>query len=375
MVFLALPAAAQAGRLVVTGHDAESHCAREEVVERRPAACAFVATSVNWVRAKAPDPNKPVLILDRGNLDFKKSVDRMVARGASVPYQVVDPRSSAFATLPINTATYSAVLIASSKDETSDESAPDLDEFNSTPDNNAINARAADIRAFFNAGGGLDVMSGGAAARANSARYYGFLKITRGGGTVTTPFKLRSPGRAIGWQDARENPGELDQINCCNTHVSFEPPAPESALKIAEADSAGRAITLVAETNDLATIEEPPTTAQAVFAGAPGVSPVGGGARGTATTGTTKAVCVPRKALKVSLRRPRGVRFAKLVIYVNGRKKRTVSGKTLGTKARTRAVRIRLSPTRTSKLRMVVTTSSGRKLTYRRTYKPCSTRR
>jgi len=98
------PSAAQAGRLIVTGHDADGHCMREEMAARA-SSCAFVATGVNWVRAGAPDPTKPVLILDRGALDLQKSVDVMVAAGATVPYEVVDPRSAAFAALPIDTAT------------------------------------------------------------------------------------------------------------------------------------------------------------------------------------------------------------------------------------------------------------------------------
>lgn len=374
LMSLAVAAPAQAGRLIVTGHDADGHCAREEVLHR-PASCAFVATGVNWVRAGAPDPSKPVLILDRAALDLKRAVDMMVAGGASVPYVVVEPRSPAFAAMPINTATYSAILVASSKNEPSDATPQDLNEFGSTPDTDAINARSADIAAFFSAGGGIDVMSGGTAGRADSARYYGFLRITRGGGRVSTPFALTPLGRAIGWQDALAFPGERNEINCCDTHISFEPPAPESPLKVAEFDSAGRAVTMVAQASDLASIEEPPVAAQTVFAGIPGLPAAGGTAAGTSITGRRKAVCVPRRSLRLSLRRPRGVRFARMIVYVNGRRKRVVSGRTLGTKARTRSITIRLSRIRTSRLRIVVTTASGRKLTYRQTYKPCSRRR
>lgn len=365
---LALPAPAQAGRLVVAGHDADGHCAREAVASR-PASCAFVAAGVNWIRAAAPDPSKPVLVLDRAALDLPRSLDAMAAAGASVPYVVVDPRSPQFAAMPIDTATYSAVLIASSKNEASDVTPQDLNEFGSTPDTDAINARRADLAAFFNAGGGINVMSGGVAGRTNSARYYAFLNITRGGSAVSTPFSLTPLGRAIGWQDGRVFPGELDSINCCDTHISFELPAPESALRVAEVDAAGRAVTLVAQTNDLAAIEEAPTTAKAVFGDVAGGALTGG--TGAAGSAVARATCVPRKSLKISLRRPRGVRFARMVLYVNGRRKRTVSGRTLGTGRRTRAVSIRLSKTRTSRLRIVVTTASGRKLTYRRTYKPC----
>lgn len=373
VTMLALPVSAQAGRLLVTGHDGDGHCIRDSVTSGAPGACSFVAASVNWVRAKAPDPSKPVLILDRGPLDLKNTIDKMVAAGASVPYQVVEPRSPEFAGLRLNPDTYSAIIIASSKDDPTDPTPQDLNEFDSTPDTDAINARAADIASFFNAGGGIAVMSGGAAGRANSAKYYAFLKITRGGAAVDPPFSLDPIGKAIGWQDAKAKP-ETDMINCCVTHISFALPAPESPLKAAELDKAGRAVTLVAETNDLSRIEEPPTTAQTVFSGAPGVPSAGGnvpvGTDGT-ITGSTKAVCVPKGSLKISLKRPKGVRFSKLVVYVNGRKTRTVGAKTLGTGSRTRAFTIKLSKTKTSTLRLVVTTASGRKLTYRQTFKPC----
>jgi hypothetical protein len=277
-----------------------------------------------------------------------------------VPYQVVDPRSPGFATLPLDVGAYSAILIASSKDEASDPTPQDLNDLGSTPDTDAINARAADIEAFFNAGGGLQVMSGGAAARANSRAYYGFLKITRGGHAVAPPFTLQPMGRNIGWQDAGAFPGERNEINCCETHVSFEQPAPESKLIAAETDTAGRAVTLVAETNDLASIEEPRVTAGDVF------TPLPPGVTNPAP------VCVSdQKARKISLRRPKGVRFARLTVYVNGKKTRTVSGRFLGTKPRTRAFTLKLSQTKTSKVRLVVTTASGRHLSYRRTYKAC----
>ena len=374
LAFLLTPAsAAQAGRLVVTGHDAESHCVRDDPENRAPT-CAFVAASVNWVRAGAPDPTKPVLILDRGELDFKKSVDIMNAAGAAVPYVVVEPRSPAFATLPITTANYSAVLIASSKNDAADPTPQDLNEIGSTPDTDAINARAADFERFFNAGGGIDVMSGGAAARANSARYYGFIRITRAGGFVSSPTRLTPIGRSIGWQDARAYPGELNSINCCPTHVSFELPAPESALKVAELDGEGHAITMVAQTSELAKIEEPPTTAREVFAGAPGVPTSAGTGNSGTVTGGTKAICTQRKSVKITLRRPKGVRFVKLVINVNGRKRQFVSRKKLGTKSKV-SVTVKLWKMKTTKVRIVVTTATGRTLTYKQSYKPCATKR
>lgn len=370
---LALPVSAHAGRLIVTGHDADVHCIREAAPDR-PASCHFVATSVNWVRAGAPDPTKPVLILDRANRDLGKSVAMM---SPAVPYVVVSPRSAEFATMAIDTATYSAVLIAASKNEASDLTTADLNELTSTPDSDAINARAATFASFFNAGGGIDVMSGGEAGRRNSAKYYAFLKITRAGGVVSTPFTLPLVGRTIGWQDARAHPGELDSINCCDTHMSFDLPAPESPLMVAEFDNVGRAVTLVAATNDLATIEESPTTAKAVFGGVSGV-PSGGEAPvvtpGSDTVTAKTATCVNKTRTKITLTRPRGVSFAKITVTVTGQKKRLIKGKILRAKSRKIGVTVKLRKGKTTNVKMVVTTGSGRKLTYKRTYKPCKKR-
>jgi hypothetical protein len=374
---LALPVSAHAGRLIVTGHDADAHCIREAAPDR-PASCHFVATGVNWVRAGAPDPTRPVLILDRGNRDLGKSVAKM---SPAVPYVVVDPRSPVFAAIPINTAIYSAILIAASKNEASDLTTADLNELNSTPDTDAINARAATFASFFDAGGGIDVMSGGEAGRTNSAKYYAFLKITRAGGVVSTPFSLTALGRTIGWQDARAHPGEFDSINCCDTHMSFELPAPESPLRVAELDNVGRAVTLVAETNDLSKIEESPTTAQAVFGGVPGV-PAGGGTAPVVVPGTpgsdtvtaTTATCVNKTRTKITLTRPKGVSFAKIAVTVTGQKKRFIRGKILRAKSRKIAITVKLRKGKTTNVKMVVTTASGRKLTYKRSYKPCKKR-
>ena len=59
-------------------------------------------------------------------------------------------------------------------------------------------------------------------------------------------------------------------INCCLTHLSFDPPAPESRLKVAEVDKAGQAITLIADTARLSMIEEGAVDAVPVFSGVAG---------------------------------------------------------------------------------------------------------
>jgi hypothetical protein len=368
MAALSLSTPAQAGRLLVTGHDADHHCARDSA-ENRPGPCHFAATGVNYVRGTAPDPNKPVLVLDRGSLDWVTTL-RRAAPG--VPSQVVDPRSPEFASLPLTTDAYSAILIGSSKDGATDPTQQDLNEIGSTPDTDAINARAAEIAVFFSAGGGIYVASGGEAGRTDSAKYYRFLNITRGGAGVTKPFSLTPLGTSIGFQDGRVTPGQTNDINCCLTHVSFEPPAPDSALKIAEQDGAGRAVTLVSETSTLADVAEGATDADSVFSGVPGGST--GETTGGSTGGTTKSgksACVPKKSLRVSLKRPKGVRFSKVTVYINGKVVKKVSRKRLGTKSKTKAFSVKLSQRKTSKVRIVAQTASGRKLTFRQTYKPC----
>ena len=241
----------------LTGHDADFHCASGEPQ------CHFVSTAVNYVRAGAPDPSRPVLVLDRLNLQMVGALDRAFGAGA-VPRQVVDPRSQ-FAGVPLSTNNYSAILIAS--DVTC--GGCDLNEATSTPDSDAINARAGDIAAFFNAGGGVYANAGGSHGDGDPANgadtYYSFLPIPVGGAPVTGPFCLTPLGASIGFEDSptsltgcpdsSRRRGTNDDINCCATHNSFITPPAGSALRVAETDVGADAVvgpddvpqTLVAE--------------------------------------------------------------------------------------------------------------------------------
>jgi hypothetical protein len=225
---------ASAGRLVITGHDADLHCSSGEPQ------CHFVQTAVNWVRAGAPDPSKPVLVLDRDDLDLVRALDAAFGAGV-VPRDVVDPRSG-FAGASLSTDSYSAILIAS--DITC--GGCDLNEFDSTPDSDAINARQAEIAAFFNAGGGVYANAGASHGDGNADTgadtYYSFLPIPVGGSPVTGPFCLTPIGASIGFEDpagcpdASRHRGTNDDINCCATHNSFVQPPADSALQAAETD-------------------------------------------------------------------------------------------------------------------------------------------
>jgi hypothetical protein len=227
-----------AGRLIVTGHDADLHCSGGQ-------GCHFITVAVNWVRGAAPDPSKPVLVLDRdpsGGTSYQMvtALDSAFPPG-SVPRVVMDPRSAEFASAPLTTSDYSAILIAS--DNTCggcDLNTTDNGDPNATPDSDAINARAKDIAAFFNAGGGVF-----AAAGANHGdgdpfdgpeNYYKFVPIPLGGHQVAAPFTLTPAGRALGFQDDPAAPDSSD-INCCATHNSFQEPPSGSPLTVAERDS------------------------------------------------------------------------------------------------------------------------------------------
>ncbi|HEV7845490.1 MAG TPA: hypothetical protein VGO83_04500, partial [Thermoleophilaceae bacterium] len=91
LLFVLLPvSSAMGGRLLVTGHDADLHCSGG-------AGCHFVTVAVSWVRGGAPDPSKPVLILDRDpfggtSTQMVTALDAAFPPG-SVPRVVMDPRS------------------------------------------------------------------------------------------------------------------------------------------------------------------------------------------------------------------------------------------------------------------------------------------
>jgi hypothetical protein len=249
-----MPAApAFAGRLLVTGHDADLHCAGGGQQ------CHFVKVALDYVRAGAPNPDAPVLVLDRLDLDLSRALDTPEVGGpGAVPRVVIDPRAE-LASHPLTTDRYSAIAIAS---DTSCGGC-DLNELFTragadTPDSDAINARTPDIQAFFNAGGGIYVNSGAEHANGNAGDgadvFYDFLPLPATGAAVEAPFCLTDAGRSLGFEDTRcpdpsrhSGDGKVQDINCCATHNSFLLPPEGSELRVAEVDGAGLAETLFAD--------------------------------------------------------------------------------------------------------------------------------
>jgi exosortase sorting signal-containing protein len=216
-----------AGNLWLTGHDAELHC------DGTGPQCSYFGIAVNFVRQGAPTKTLPILVLDSGtqvsdslNGAVAKSHNTVEGAGNPFPFTVVDPSSPAFATTPISTANWSAIVIAS------DSSCGGCD--NDSADITAINARTAAIQAFFSAGGGLLYFAGAG----NRATYYSSVPIPAAAVAVAGPFTVTSVGTALGLTGT--------DVNCCATHNSFSLPAAGSALQVAETDGAGNAETLVA---------------------------------------------------------------------------------------------------------------------------------
>ena len=341
--FIGLSAAeAAAGRLIASGHDSDHHCGRVSDEPEAHRQCHFFKVALEYVRSGAPDPRKPVLVLDRGALDVVRALDRIYGAGA-IPRTVVDPRSAAFRSAPITTGLYSAVIIASSHGTTTDATPQDLNEVASTPDSDAIRARATALRAFFDTGGGLLVNSGNHHGDDPGDPYYAFLPITVRPARVQDPFSLTSAGRALGFVPS--------DITCCPTHNTFDPPSPASALRAIDVDARGRIVTLFASSPSFDVLRDPPITTamrRRIASGLP----------------STKR-CIRRGRITVRLRRPRALRFSRATVYANGKRVKRLAGRRI-----TRPFKVRLRAERT-RLRIVIVTTGKRKVTIRRTYRRC----
>jgi hypothetical protein len=218
------PLDAIAGNLWLTGHDMDFHCAGGS-------GCNTLGIAMNFVRQGAPTKTLPILVLDEGGEVASAAAQpgttaRNTVEGAGMPFPltVVNPTTAAFATTVISTTNFSAIVIAS------DSSCGGCD--NTAASIAAINARTAELQAFFTAGGGILYNSGAG----NRATYYNSVPIPATAAAVSPPFVVTAAGAALGML--------LADANCCATHNSFTLPAPGSPLIVAETDSIGQAETL-----------------------------------------------------------------------------------------------------------------------------------
>src|SRR5712692_3924397 len=226
-------ATAPTGHLWVTGHDADLHCSQNS--PSSGAHCHYLQVAVDFV---INGSTLPMLALDNGT-QVHDAISN--AFGSAAPtVTTVDP-STGFASLPLldsqGKPLYSAIIIAS--DITCD-GCDNNNDVGDTPDSNAINARAADIKPFFNAGGGVLALAGAN----NISVYYNFLPVKLTAIPVSPPdgspggFKLTSIGLSLGLIEGSDD-------NCCQTHNSFIIPPAGTPLEVAEVDTAGEAETVI----------------------------------------------------------------------------------------------------------------------------------
>jgi hypothetical protein len=341
-VMLVLPGQAFGGRLVATGHDADSHCSGYD----NNGQCHFVQVAVGYVRGGAPVPSRPLLVLDcspGGNVS--KALANAAVTGG--PHQVVCPSANipGFNALRLTTATFSAMVVGSSIDALS------------LTDTAAINARKADIATFFNAGGGILAFAGDSNGDDPADPYYQFAPIGIGGKAVTSPFRLTTDGQALGFQDSVNGIGTNDDINCCPTHNSFQEPVAGSALQVAERDASV------------------PPAPETLFAD----GTISGGKIVKKPAGViglpSNRKCVSRRKFRIRIRQPGGIQIQTALVFLNGKKIRVLTRKVFQKNRKVANVNLRGLPRGKFKVRIVVLTSEGKTLRGTRTYRTCTKKR
>ena len=213
------------GNIWVTGHDIDYHCAEES------ASCHYLQVALTYVMNGS---TLPVLALDHGTEVATAISNAFTSNAPSV--DTVDPRTG-FASLPLigsdGSPLYSAIVVAS---DVTCGGCDNNDSYGTTPDSDAINARAADIAQFMDAGGGILALAGAE----NISVFYNFLPVSVTATTVTSPFTFTSFGLSLGLVEGQDD-------NCCPTHNSFDLPGSGGIYQVVETDSAGLAETLVAQ--------------------------------------------------------------------------------------------------------------------------------
>ena len=341
-VVLVLPAQAFGGRLIATGHDADSHCSGYD----GPGQCHFVQAAVAYVRGGAPVPSRPLVVLDcsiGGNVS-KALVNAAVPGG---PHQVVCPTANVagFNALRLSTATFSGMLVGSSIDALS------------LADTAAINARKADIATFFNQGGGILAFAGDTNGDDPADPYYQFAPIGIGGKAVISPFRLTTIGQSIGLQDSVNGIGTSDDINCCPTHNSFQEPPAGSALQVAERDSS-----------------VPPAPETLIADGTISGGKIVKKPAGVIGLPSNKR-CVSRRKFRIRIRQPGGIQIQTALVFLNGKKVRVLTRKVFQKNRKVANINLRGLPRGTFKVRIVVLTSEGKTLRGTRTYRTCTKKR
>ncbi len=341
---LVLPGSALGGRLVATGHDADSHCSGVDGAGQ----CHFVLAAVTYVRGGAPVPSRPMLLVDcssGGNV--AKALANAGAAGGTNEVTCPTANIAAFNAIPLTTQRYSAIIVGSSIDAIS------------VADSAALIARKNDIANFFNQGGGIFALAGDSNGDDPADPYYQFVPIGIGGKQVASPFRLTPEGQALGFQDSVNGIGTNDDINCCPTHNSFQEPPAGGALKVAERDSSVPPApeTLFADgTISGGTIVNKPTFGKVV--GLP-----------------SNRKCASRRKFRIRIRQPGGIQIQTALVFVNGKRVKVLTRKVFQQKRKVAGINLRGLPRGVFKVRIVVLTTEGTTLRGTRTYRTCTKKR
>jgi hypothetical protein len=342
------PSPALAGRLLATGHDADSHCSHADDPQGQ---CHFVAVAVGYVRAGAPNPGKPLLLLD---CTPEKSLALAInsALGPTASVTMCPRQDPAFRTESLTTSRYSAIVVGSSPDMIN------IDRQGTTPDSTSINARSKDIASFFNDGGGVLAFSGDVNGNGDPAfrqSYYEFVPIPLGGNQAVAPFRLTAEGQSLGFQDGPGGIGTSNDINCCPTHNSFQEPPAGSALSVAERDTG-----------------TPPAPETLFAEGTIGSSTiVPGPSTGAFIQTPSSKRCTRRKRIKIRIRQPAGTQVSRAVVFLNGKRVRTVRSRAFRRTGQVTVV-IRKLPKRVARVKVVVRTANGVVHKRTRNYRLCA---
>jgi hypothetical protein len=352
LVALALvpTAPAQAGRLVATGHDADLHCQPSALDQ-----CHFIQVALNYVRATAPDPAKPLLLLDCPNGYLTRAIN---AAGAGTGHTTLCPSDPAFAADAITTSKYSALVVGSD--------ARSINLTSDVGDSAAINARKTDIESFFNAGGGIFVLAGELSGDDPADPFYQFVPIGVGGKSVTSPFTLTPEGQALGFHDSSKGIGTNNDINCCPTHNSFQEPPAGTALKVAERDGANAAETLFADGTISGGQIQPP--------GASGPLPPIFGRGGLVQAPSTRR-CVSRRRFRIRIRERGGFKIETAQVFLDRRRIKVIKRRVFARKRHTARIDLRGLPKGIFRIRIVVLTTQGDTKRGTRRYRTCTKKR
>jgi hypothetical protein len=217
---------------VATGHDMDFHCAVATPAEVEQE-CKYLKIVVDKVRNGS---SLPILALDQGNHNFFSGVLELTEALKKAGYTGA---GEVITVNPANTTEFDETAFVNEKGEplysaivtASDETCEGCD--NNEEGESNINARAADFKAYFNAGGGILALAG--AHRFET--YYDFVPLKVGATAVEPPFTVTSEGEALGITN--------EEANCCVTHNSFTYPPPEPFVTL-EKDNAEKAETIAA---------------------------------------------------------------------------------------------------------------------------------